>query len=364
MRSRKVSRMIAALLSVALCTLPLAGCGARSSKDEINVIAWDGTWSEQMFKDFEAQTGIKVNVTFIDDTETLASKLVHGGSNYDVIDLEGAYINLFVKYGLLAKIDDSKIPNQKYIIRAYNKGAPGDRKLKYSVPDMAPDYTTVVYNKETCPIEIHSFKDLANPKLKGQVAVISATGSLYGEALKALGCSPASAKRKDIARANALLAKIKKNVKAFAGESAASQLENGECSVAYCWDYPVLCNDSKANWNKFGYVKLSDGYEQYQQYWAIPKRSQHKEAAEKLINFILEPKELAKSYREYGGVPLERREVIGKYLKSDYYSNPVMTYAEDMADGNLWNVSVNDKQTEIMDEYYTNLMGDKAKKSN
>ncbi|MCH4072292.1 ABC transporter substrate-binding protein [Pseudoramibacter sp.] len=357
MKRRRFSRIVAAVLAAALCALPLAGCGFGSSKDEVNVIAWDGTWSDQMFKDFEAQTGIKVNVTYIDDTETLASRLIHGGSSYDVIDLEGAYINLFVKYGLLAKIDDSKIPNQKYIVKAYNKGAPGDRKLKYTVPDMAPDYTTVVYNKETCPIEIHSFKDLANPKLKGQVAMISATGSLYGEALKALGYNPSTAGRKEIKKANDLLAKIKKNVKAFAGESAVSQLENGECSVAYCWDYPVLCNDSKANWSKFGYVKLSDGYEQYQQYWAISKRSKHKEAAEKLINFILNPKELAKSYKAYGGVPLEKREVIGKYLKSDYYSNPVIAYAKDMADGNLWNVSVNDKQTEIMDEYYTKLMG-------
>ena len=365
LKKRFWKRITALVTAVVLLTATLAGCGTQSSSkgDDLNIIVWSGTWSEQMFKDYEKETGTHVNVTYIDNTDTLMSKLIQGNADYDLIDLESAYVQPFIKNDLLAKVDHKKITNEKYIISDFNKGAPGDEKMQYTVADMAPGYTTVVYNKETCPVKITSFKDLANPALKGQVAMVNSTISLYGEALTALGYKPNSTNKKEIKEANDLLRSIKGNVKAFVGESAVSQLENGECSVAFCWDYPTLCNDSKANWDKFECVPLTEGYERFQQYWAIPTSSKKKAEAQKLINFILSPKELAKTYKEYGGTPLEERSAMEKYLGADYYNNPSISLAEQM-ESKSWCVPVNDKQINIMDTYYTDLMGDKAKSSN
>lgn len=357
---RNLARAAAILTAAALALMCLSGCGqSKKSNKELNIIVWDGTWSEEMFQDFEKETGITVNISYVDNTDTLMSKLIQGNADYDLIDLEGAYVKPFVQHNLLAKIDQSKITNTKYIVDDYKKTGPiGDKNLEYTVPDMAPSYTSVIVNKKTCPIKITRFSDLANPKLKDQLAMVNATNSLYGAALQDLGYSAASTDESQIAEANALLKKIKKNVKAFVGESAVSQLESGECSVAFCWDYPTLCGDSDTNWDKFEEIPLKGGNEYCMQYWAVPKASTHKKEAQQLINFILRPKELAKCYKEYYAVPLEKKSAIAKYLPKNYYKNPSIKSSQRLLH-NSWNVSVDEKQIALMDSYYTKLMGEK-----
>ncbi len=353
-----MKRVVALILVMVMTTVLVNGCGSsKKTEDEsINIMVWGGAWSEEEFTDFEAETGIKVNVSYIDNTDVLISKLIDGNVDYDVVDIEAAYVKTFVDNELLQKIDKSDFPYQEDMIDSA-KGTVGDENLEYTTPDIAPGYTTIIYNKETCPIEIKSFKDLADPKLADQVAMVNSTISLYGVALEALGYEANSTKESEIKEANELLKSIKQNVKAFVGESAVSQLESGECSVALSWDYPILCNDSKENWDKFEIATIDTPYEKFTQYWGIPATSKKAEAAKKFINFVMQPEELAKSYTEYGSIPLLKKEVIGEFLSDDYYENPCFAKYEEV-DKNCWMVPVNDEQIELMDIYYTELMGE------
>lgn len=360
----RMKKLLALAMTAVMAIGCLAGCGSGKGgsgdgkADSINIMVWEGTWSEDAFKDFTKKTGIKVNVSYIDNTDTLLAKLVDGNANYDVIDLESAYVKSFVDNDLLAKLDESKLKNKANLLDNF-PSAIGDDKMEYTCPDFAPSYTGIIYNKETCPIEITKFSDLTDPKLKGQVAMVNSTISLYGAALEALGYEADSAKESEIKEANDLLKDIKKNVKAFVGESAVSQLENGECSVALCWDYATLCNDSKDNWDKFEIANIDSDYEQFTQYWAVPASSEKVSEAQQFINFMLEPEPLSKCYTEQGGVPILKREVIEQYLPEGYYDNPTIAKYESMADKS-WKVAVNDDQISLMDTYYTELMGEDA----
>lgn len=354
-------KMMSLILLLAMTVTCLSGCGSsggsdsKGDVDSLNIMVWDGTWSEEVFEDFEEETGIHVNVSFIDNTDTIISKLIEGSADYDLVDIESAYVKSFVDNELLTKLDTEKLTYQKDLIDGVG-GAIGDEDMEYTTPDMAPGYTCVIYNKETCPIEIKSFKDLADPALEGEVAMVNSTISLYGMALEALGYSADSTSEEEIKKANDLLTDIKKNVKAFVGESAVSQLENGECSVAFCWDYSTLCNDTKDNWDKFEIAELDSPNEYFCQYWGIPSSSKKAEAATELINFLMKPEELAKDYEEYGGVPVLKEEIIEEYLPEGYYDNPSIKRYEELYN-NSWKVAVNDDQINIMDTYYTELMG-------
>lgn len=335
----------------------LTACGSdseRSSTDELNIMVWDGTWDEEVFQDFEKETGIHVNVSYIDNTDTIISKLLQGSTSYDLIDIESAYIKSFVDNDLLVEIDHSAIENEKYLDKQYG-GFTGDEDQTYTIPCVAPLYTTIVYNKETCPIKIKSFQDLADPKLEGKVCMVNSTISLFGMALESLGYSADSCDENEITEAADLLMKIKKNVKAFVGESAVSELENGECDVAFCWDYMTLCNDSKDNWNKFEIADLDSGSEYSGTYWGIPKSSNNQENAQKLINFMLEPEEYAKSVTAWGDNPVLTKESLEKYLSEDFYDNPAIEAFKNLYDDS-WKIAVNDDQINIMDSYYTKLM--------
>ena len=299
-----------------------------------------------------------MNVSYIDNTDVLLAKLLEGSADYDVIDLETGYVESFIRNGLLAKLNKDNIPNRHNIEDQYftKIGAPvGDENEDYVIPDMAPLLTTILYNKYTCPIVPTRLSDLADPRLKGQVAMVNSTISLYGGALADLGYSPDSIDPEEMKEANDLLMKIKPNVKAFVGESAAAQLKNGECSVAYCWDYNVLCNESRDNWDKFVFVQLPCGVEYAPQYWAVPSVSRHQAAAEAFINFECRPEESAKNLNEYGGAPIMKRELIERYLPDGYYDSPIFE-ADEKAFPKSWKIAVRDDQQALMDQYYTELM--------
>ena len=366
MSMKKIKTLIGIVLTGCMVIGNLAGCGSKdgggtqstgSGGDELNVCLWDGMFSEEAIKQFEKEEGCTVNVTYIDNTDTLISKLVDGGSDYDVCDIEAAYVKSFVDNGLIQKLDHSAITNEQYEEESLLKTGPiGDEKLEYVTPDSNAGFTGIIYNKETCPIEIKSFKDLTNPELKGQIAMVNSTISLYGAALEALGYSADSTDEEQIKEANDLLTEIKKNVKAFVGESCVSALVNGECSVALSWDYATLTFDDKANWDKFDIAQIDSPYEEFIQYWGITAGSKKVKLAQKFINYMISPKAVAMHIDEWGQIPMVQRQYIEEYLPEDFYENPAIAKYEEMAN-NCWLVAVDDKQINIMDKYYTLLMG-------
>ena len=359
-RMRRITAVVA-LMSLAVAG-GVTGCVSgqsvkASAPKELNICIWDGLFSEDAIQKFEEENGCTVNITYIDNTDTLISKLVEGGNEYDVCDIESAYVQSFVQNGLLQEMDHSKLENEKYMEEELLQNGPvGDESLEYVVPDSNAGYTTIIYNTETCPIEITSFKDLADPALKGQVAMISSTISLYGAALESLGYSAATTNEDEIAEANELLSDIKANVKTFVSESAQAALENGECSVAYCWDYAVLCFDNEENWDHFANARIDSKYEKFIQYWGITAGCENKELAEAFINYMISPEAEAMHIDEWGQIPLCKRESIENLLPDGFYENPAIKEYEDLADRS-WSVAINDEQISIMDKYYTLLMG-------
>lgn len=359
---RRVKKVTAMLLVATMGIGLLTGCGSSgesSGEDaqELNICVWDGMFGEDAIDKFEEDTGITVNVTYIDNTDTMLSRLIASGDEYDVVDIEAAYVKSFVENGLLQEMDHSALTNEQYLeTYLLEEGPIGDEELKYTTPDSAPGYTGIIYNTETCPIEINSFEDLADPALEGEVAMVNSTISLYGAALSALGYAPDTVNEDEIAEANDLLMEIKKNVKAFVGENATGVLENGECSVALCWDYAVLCFDSEENWDKFAIADIDSDYEQFVQYWGITAGCEKKDLALQFINYMISPEAVAMHIDEWGQIPMVQRQYIEDYLPENFYENPCIQVYEDLADKS-WLVAVDDEQINIMDTYYTLLMG-------
>ena len=324
--------------------------------DELNVIVWESDLSETAVQDFEDAFGVKVNVTYLEDTNQLLQKMITGTANYDVLDLESSYVSSFVQADLLSPLDYSLIENMKNVDPAFHEagqGAPGDEDFVYSLPLSGPFYTGVIVNKQTCPVEIETLKDLTNPKLKGQLCSVNSTISLYAGALYALGYSVNSTDDQELAEAQALLKKIKPNIQSFVGSSALSQLEAGDCSAAYCWDYDVLCADSEKYWDQFELIPgTALGYTQN---WAIAKSSSNQALANEFINFLFRPEEYAHLIEEYGGTSILKKDLMADLLPSNYYDNPcVQVYTDLWADHVPLQVS--DEQISKLDVLYNELM--------
>ena len=99
------------LAAAAFIALPLA---ASAQDKVVNVYNWSDYVGEGVLDDFTKETGIKVVYDVYDSMEMMETKLLAGGSGYDVIVPTDRNLARLIQAGVVQKLDKSKIPNVQY----------------------------------------------------------------------------------------------------------------------------------------------------------------------------------------------------------------------------------------------------------
>src|SRR5215831_17161283 len=98
-------------------TLALACAGASvalaADSKVLNVYNWSDYIADDTIKNFEKETGIKVNYDNYDTNEILQAKLIAGNTGYDIVVPSSHFAKQQIEAGLLQKIDRSKLTNWK-----------------------------------------------------------------------------------------------------------------------------------------------------------------------------------------------------------------------------------------------------------
>ncbi len=84
---------------------------AIAQQKEVRVYNWSDYIDDQILKDFEAETGIKVVYDVFDSNEILETKLLTGKTGYDVVVPSATFLSRQIKAGVFQKLDKSKLPN-------------------------------------------------------------------------------------------------------------------------------------------------------------------------------------------------------------------------------------------------------------
>jgi len=97
----------------ALAALACAGASSVLAADAkvLNVYNWSDYIAEDTLKNFEKETGIKINYDNYDSNEVLMAKLVAGKTGYDIVVPGAHFAKLQIEGGLLQKLDRSKLTN-------------------------------------------------------------------------------------------------------------------------------------------------------------------------------------------------------------------------------------------------------------
>jgi len=97
----------------ATAALACAGASVALAADPkvLNVYNWSDYIADDTIKNFEKETGIKVNYDNYDSNEVLMAKLVAGNSGYDIVVPSSHFAKLQIQGGLLQKLDRAKLTN-------------------------------------------------------------------------------------------------------------------------------------------------------------------------------------------------------------------------------------------------------------
>lgn len=306
----KMPKVLLLALAVLLGTSVLRAAG------EVNLFGWSEYIPQEVLDGFTAETGIKVNFETYASNEELLSKLVAGGSAYDLVQPSDYTAEVMIRRKMLVPLDVAKLPNLKNLDPALLR-LPHDPAGKFTVPYMTGTVGIVV-NTDKVKEPILGYKDVFQAKHKDRLVVLNDNRELVTWALYSLGISANAITTANLDKARPVVAEWVKLVKVFDSDSPKTALLNGDVDIGIVWsgEAAILWNEDK----KFQYVLPAEGAHQFIDLLAIPVQSKNQDAAHQFINYILRP-EVSKLISEkfpYTNPNLEAR----KLLTAQELANP------------------------------------------
>ncbi|MBL4951506.1 ABC transporter substrate-binding protein [Neobacillus sp. YIM B02564] len=297
-----------------------------SGANTLTVFNWGDYIDEDLIKQFEKQTGIKVIYETFDSNEAMMTKIEQGGTNYDVAVPSEYMIDKMRHEHLLVPLDHSKLPNLKNIDSRFMNLSfdPGN---KYSVPYFWGTVGIVYNSKMLHGKKITSWNDLWDPDLKNQILLTDGAREVIGMGLNSLGYSLNDTNKQHLLEAKAKLDKLTPNVKAIVGDEIKMLMANEEAAIGLVWsgDASEIMSEN----GHLDYVVPKEGSNLWFDNMVIPKTARNIDAAHKFINFMLDPKVAAKN-TDYVGYSTPNKQAL-KYLDKEvvedkrFYPAPELT---------------------------------------
>ncbi|MGR3617498.1 MAG: polyamine ABC transporter substrate-binding protein [Paracoccaceae bacterium] len=289
-------------------TALVALTAAAVSAEEVRVYNWSDYIDEDLLKKFEEETGLDLIYDVFDSNEVLETKMLAGGSGYDVVVPSGTFLQRQIQAGAFQKMDMSKLPNagnlwdvildrtaqydpdNAYSIN-YMWGSTGlginVDKVKEALGDDAP------LNSMDLVFKPENMEKLANCG----VYVLDAPAEVIPAVLQYIGEDPDSHDKEVIAKAEPILTGVRPYIQKFHSSEYINALANGDICVAIGWSGDILQARDRADEAENGvtieYHAFAEGSLMWFDQMAIPVDAPNPDGAHAFLNFILDAHNMA-----------------------------------------------------------------------
>ena len=293
-RPSKVKKtLIQRVIPVAICIVFIGG-GFYYAKEsdvlndeKLVVYNWGEYIDPEVLTMFEEETGIDIVYEEFETNEILYPKISSGAIAYDVICPSDYMIQRMIENDLLFEINFDNIPNLKNIGKQYlEQSRQFDPENKYSVP-YCWGTVGILYNKMMVDEPVDSWSILWDPKYKDNILMQDSVRDAFGVTLKYLGYSLNSIDLDELTEAKNLLIEQKPLVQAYVIDQVRDKMIGNEAALGVIYSGEAIYTQ-KENPN-LEYVIPKEGSNIWIDSWVIPKNAEHKENAEKFINFLCRP---------------------------------------------------------------------------
>lgn len=275
----------------------------------VNVYNWSDYIDSSILDDFTKETGIKVVYDVFDSNEILETKLLAGGSGYDVVVPTANFLSRQISAGVFQKLDKSKLPNLSnmwdMVSERTSKYDPGNEySINYMWGTVGLGYNVKKVQEALGTDEIDSWDIVFNPEKLSKLAdcgvyFLDSPTDVIPSVLKYLGLNPESTSAEDLAKVEEVLIKVRPFVRKFHSSEYINALANGDICMAIGWSGDVFQARDRAEEAKqgveVGYVIPKEGAEMWFDQMAIPADAPHLEEAHEFLNYIMKPEVAAKA---------------------------------------------------------------------
>ena len=313
-------------LAVTMAAALLLANPASAEDKVVNVYNWSDYIDNSILTDFTKETGIKVVYDVFDSNDLLETKLLAGGSGYDVVVPTAPFLARQIQAGVFQKLDKSKLPNLKNMWPdVMGRLAKYDPDNQYAVNYMWGT-TGIGYNVDKVKaalgdVKIDSWDVLFKPEnaaklQKCGINILDASDETIAIAMNYIGKSGDSKKKEDLEAGGQVYQNIRQYARTFNSSAYIDDLANGDICITIGWSGDVLQAKNRAteakNGVKIEYVIPKEGTYMWFDNLAIPADAKHVDAAHAFINYLMRPEVIAKSsnYVQYANGNLASQKFV------------------------------------------------------
>ena len=273
----------------------MTGCTSNKDSQIVNVLNWSSYIPDEVIKDFEKETGIKVNYGTYSSNEELLAKLSSSkDGTYDVVFPSDYMVELMINKNMLSKLDTSRLTNYKNIDKVFLKQS-YDKNNSYSLPFLLAT-SVIAYNSENVN-DIYDYRDLAREDYKNDIVLLDDERITIGAFLQALGYDINDYNDNHLEEAYQFYNSFKDNIKAFDSDSPKSFLITNETNIGVLWNAEaILARDQNPN---IIIVYPSSGYALSMDNYVITKGATNVDNAYKFIDYLLRDEVCQKIIDDY-----------------------------------------------------------------
>ncbi len=260
---------------------------AESVEKILNVYNWANAMPEEIIREFEKETGIRVNYTTYGSNEALYAKLkANPNIAYDIVVPSTYFVQRMRKGGMIQKIDKTKLSNFKNLDTQF-LNQDYDPNNDYSIPYLWGATGIVFNDKFHNKNDVKSWRAFWDPKYRNQLLVLDDARDVFSIALLSLGYSPNETDPAKITEAFEKAKKLLPNIKFFNSESQQAMYVSGESTLGMGWNGIVFLGQKSNPHLQFVYPE--EGFVISLDSMTIPRGAKHVDNALKFIDFILRP---------------------------------------------------------------------------
>ncbi len=279
-----------------------------AAAEDVHVYNWSDYIDESLLSKFEQETGYHLVYDVFDSNEVLETKLLAGGSGYDVVVPTGSFLQRQIMAGVFQKLDKSKLPNISNMwdtieqrVDQYDPGNEYAINYMWGTTGLGVNVgkVTEVLGADA-PIDSLSLVfDPANMEKLASCGVmfLDASDEMIPAALKYIGEDPDSKDADVIAKAEPVLAAVRPYIQKFNSSEYIEALANGDICVAFGWSGDILQARDRAaeadNGNEIAYNAPKEGALMWFDMMAVPADAPNPEGAHAFLNFIMDAHNMA-----------------------------------------------------------------------
>lgn len=319
----KIKKSITCVSAALLASSAFVGCSGSSAGENgtINVFNCGDYIDPSLIKQFEKETGIKVNYDTYDTNEIMYQKVKTNPGTYDIVVPSDYMIEKMIAEDMVEAIDFSNIPNYEYIGEEY-KNLSYDPNNEYSVPYMWGTIG-IIYDPTVVTEPVTSWDILWDKQYKDNVYMFNSIRDTMAIGLIKTGSSINSTAASEIEAAkDALIAQRDATNPVYVVDEVKDNMIAGEKALATVWsgDAIYIMNENP----DLEYAIPEEGSNKWFDGLVIPKGTPNKSGAEAFINFLCDPDNALKNveYIEYSTPNTAAFEMLDEETKNNPAAYP------------------------------------------